>query len=69
MTALDVWRLCGKPVNGFRPMSGCTCNERDPSPWLVTEALNRLSRHDQDEKEAPGDDRSPRTVPGGRDRG
>lgn len=66
MTALDVWRLCGKPVNGARPMSGCTCNERDPSPWLAAEALNRLNHH-YDEKEAPGANRSPRPASGPRD--
>lgn len=48
MTALDVWRVCGKRVITGRPLSGCTCNERDPSPWLATEALNRLAReHDR----------------------
>lgn len=46
---LDVWRICGKRVDPKRPLSGCTCNERDPSPWLATEALNRLAR-DDDEK-------------------
>ena len=44
----DEWRVCGNRVVAGRLMQGCTCNERDPSPWLVAEAIGRLARTDQE---------------------
>ena len=63
MTGMDTWRVCGKPVTTGKHR-GCTCSPYDPSPLLVTDALNRLNR---ERREETGDERSPR--PAGQDGG
>ena len=60
--ATDTWRVCGKPVTTGKSR-GCTCNSYDPSPLLVTDAVNRLNR----ERLEAEDERSPRSA--GRDDG
>lgn len=64
MTApLDVWLICGQPVNAHRKSRGCTCGPNDPTARRVTEALNRIADEQTKEEAVPAPPAQHRATP------
>jgi hypothetical protein len=48
-TPVDVWLVCGNPVESHRKGHGCTCSPTDPTAKRSQDAINRLARQHLEE--------------------